>query len=312
MPVMSAVERSFCRSAPWAAFARRVVLPWALDGHGLAGAVLEIGGGNGVMAEQVLRRQPDLLLTVVDVDPRMTADSSSRLAAYESARVKTADVTRLPFSDGSFDVVTSFLMLHHVIRWQDALDEVARVLRPGGLARSGFPDSAVKAVETHDLFAEDANWWAKTLAGIDTIIHAAWYVEPGKYLDSPLNIDCAMGSLAIAEGALCAGVRKFVGIGTCFEYRLPNAAITETSEPGPVTLYAADDTAAVLDASRYRIDAPGGRLIFSSPHPGLRAADAVSIAFTAGYGDAADVPAPIKSAIEQTVMSALQDAGVLP
>ncbi|HWA46744.1 MAG TPA: head-tail connector protein [Dongiaceae bacterium] len=68
-----------------------------------------------------------------------------------------------------------------------------------------------------------------------------------------------------------------------------------------VTLYGADDAATVLDASDYRIDAPGGRLIFSSPHPGLRAADAVSIVFTAGYGGAADVPAPIKSAIGQTV-----------
>jgi dTDP-6-deoxy-L-talose 4-dehydrogenase (NAD+) len=74
---------------------------------------------------------------------------------------------------------------------------------------------------------------------VDTVIHAAWYVEPGKYLDSPLNIDCATGSLALADGAIRAGVTQFMGIGTCFEYRLPNAAITEASKLGPVTLYAA-------------------------------------------------------------------------
>ncbi|MBN9588103.1 MAG: hypothetical protein BGN85_10995 [Alphaproteobacteria bacterium 64-11] len=68
-----------------------------------------------------------------------------------------------------------------------------------------------------------------------------------------------------------------------------------------VTLYAAGDTAAVLDASGYQVDAPGGRLIFASPHPGLRAVNACSIAFTAGYGVGADVPAPIKSAILQTI-----------
>jgi len=113
------------------------------------------------------------------------------------------------------------------------------VLRPGGFARSGLPDGVAQLVETDDLFTEDAGWWAAALAGIDTVIHAAWYVEPGKYLDSSRNIDCAIGSLAIAEGALRAGVRKFIGIGTCFEYRLPNAAITETSELGPITLYAA-------------------------------------------------------------------------
>ena len=59
--------------------------------------------------------------------------------------------------------------------------------------------------------------------------------------------------------------------------------------------------AAVLDESAYRVDLPGGRVFFSAPCPGLRAADGVSIVFTAGYGDAGDVPQPIKSAILQTV-----------
>jgi dTDP-6-deoxy-L-talose 4-dehydrogenase (NAD+) len=113
------------------------------------------------------------------------------------------------------------------------------VLRPGGWSRSGLPTGGVDVVETGDLFAEDADWWAGQLAGVDAVIHAAWYVEPGKYLDSPVNVDCAIGSLALAEGAVQAGIRQFIGIGTCFEYELPNAAITETAALGPVTLYAA-------------------------------------------------------------------------
>lgn len=112
-------------------------------------------------------------------------------------------------------------------------------LRPGGLSRSGLSPQGIDVVDTYDLFDEDAGWWADQLAGVDTVIHAAWYVEPGKYLDSPINVDCVIGSLALAEGAMQAGVRQFIGVGTCFEYRLPNAEITETSELGPVTLYAA-------------------------------------------------------------------------
>lgn len=68
-----------------------------------------------------------------------------------------------------------------------------------------------------------------------------------------------------------------------------------------VTLHAADDSATVLETSGYQVDVPGGRLIFNAPHPGLRAVNAVSIAFTCGYGGADAVPAAIKSAILQTV-----------
>ena len=68
-----------------------------------------------------------------------------------------------------------------------------------------------------------------------------------------------------------------------------------------VTLYAADDSAAILDESVYRADVPGGRVILAGAHPGLRAVNAAAIVFTAGYGGAADVPAPLKSAILQSV-----------
>lgn len=133
MPVMSAIEASFCRSAPWRSFASRTALPWALDGHALAGSVLEIGGGSGAMAAAAVRRFADARITVTDVDQAMVDAARARLAGCRRVDVRRADVGALPFDDGSFDVVTSFLMLHHVIRWEEALAEVARVLRPGGV-----------------------------------------------------------------------------------------------------------------------------------------------------------------------------------
>lgn len=132
MPVMSAIEGAFCRSAPWRSFARRKVLPWALDGHPLSGDVLEIGGGSGAMAAGVARTFPDIRLTVTDVDTAMVDVARSRLSSYGNVTVEAADVTALPFADASFDAVTSYLMLHHVINWVEALAETARVLRPGG------------------------------------------------------------------------------------------------------------------------------------------------------------------------------------
>ena len=133
MPVMSKVERAFCRSAPWRSFTGRIVLPWVLGDAQLRGEVLEIGSGAGANAQVLLERHPDIQLTATDLDPVMVASARRRLASHgHRVTVTEADTTALPFEDDRFDAVVSLLMLHHVIDWRDALTEVARVLRPGG------------------------------------------------------------------------------------------------------------------------------------------------------------------------------------
>ena len=131
---MSSVEAVFCRSAPWRGFARRVVLPWVLDdGERLGPEVLEIGGGSGAMAHELLTRHPEIRLTLADIDPEMAAAARRRLAPFgDRATVTVGDGTRLDFPDDSFDTVCSWLMLHHTIDWEGVLAEVARVTRPGG------------------------------------------------------------------------------------------------------------------------------------------------------------------------------------
>ena len=129
---MSQIEQAFCRSAPWRSAARRVILPWALQELRPSGHLLELGSGSGAMAEATARSFPDLRLTVTDLDPAMVTAMRRRLANTPAATVERADVTDLPYDDGSFDVVASYLMLHHVIEWTQALAEAARVLRPAG------------------------------------------------------------------------------------------------------------------------------------------------------------------------------------
>lgn len=134
MPVMSAIEQAWCRSVPWRAFTRRIVFPWAIGDAALEGDVLELGSGSGAMAVELLRRYPAVRLTATDVDPAMRAAAVGRLGAFgERAVVREADATALAFADGSFDAVVSFIMLHHVLDWEQALAEAARVLRPGGV-----------------------------------------------------------------------------------------------------------------------------------------------------------------------------------
>lgn len=144
MPVMSDIEGTFCRSTPWQTFSRRTVLLWTHDGRRLTGDVLEIGGVAGAMAEGVARAFPDVRLTVTDIDDVMVTAAKRRLSSHANINVEQADVTALPFPDPSFDAVTCYLMLHHVIAWQEALALAARVLRPGGAfiaTTSPTPDS---------------------------------------------------------------------------------------------------------------------------------------------------------------------------
>jgi SAM-dependent methyltransferase len=134
MPAMATMERLWCRSLPWRAITGEVVLPWALRGTDLAGEVLEIGSGAGANAAELLRRHPRMTLTATDVDPVMVAAARDRLAEFgDRVSVQEADATDLPFAEGRFDAVVSMIMLHHVIEWEKAMSEIARVLRPGGL-----------------------------------------------------------------------------------------------------------------------------------------------------------------------------------
>lgn len=135
MPTMSLSEQAFCRSAPWQYLNRRLVVPWALGRAPLEGDVLEIGAGAGSNAEVVAAQAPSARFTVTDVDERMVTAAEQRLRRFGNVTVRAADVTALPFDDATFDVVTSYLMLHHVVAWEAALTEAVRTLRPGGVLR---------------------------------------------------------------------------------------------------------------------------------------------------------------------------------
>ena len=138
-------------------------------------------------------------------------------------------------------------VLRHLAK-QDV--HITVVVREGKQATlENYP--AVKTViTTQDLFEETSDWWAVALQGIDTVIHVAWYAEPGKYLQSSKNFDCLQGTLNMAKGAVQVGVRRFVGIGTCFEYDLSHGMLSVTTPLKPLTPYAGAKVAAYMALSQ--------------------------------------------------------------
>ncbi len=104
--------------------------------------VLEVGCGEGEMAEQIASRL-GVELVAIDLSPRMV-----ELARARGLDARVADIQSLPFADDTFDVVLAAWMLYHVLDLDLDLDldrglaEVARVLRPGGalIAVTNAPD----------------------------------------------------------------------------------------------------------------------------------------------------------------------------
>jgi len=97
---------------------------------GARGAVLEIGGGTGANLPHY--RDVDRVI-VTEPDPCMRKRLGQKLEeARVPVEVSEAGAEELPFPDGSFDTVVSTLVLCTVPDQESALDEVRRVLCPGG------------------------------------------------------------------------------------------------------------------------------------------------------------------------------------
>ncbi len=73
----------------------------------------------------------------------------------------------------------------------------------------------------------------------EVVLHLAWYLAPGDWADSPRNLDCLAGSLALLQGVAGTGCRRVVVAGSSVEYDTDLGRVTETSAIRPRTLYGA-------------------------------------------------------------------------
>jgi ubiquinone/menaquinone biosynthesis C-methylase UbiE len=97
-------------------------------------ALLEVGCGMGTDLLQFARG--GATCTGIDLTPRSIELARLHFALYhQRARFLIADAERLPFDDESFDAVYSNGVLHHTPGTAQAISEIHRVLRPGGIAR---------------------------------------------------------------------------------------------------------------------------------------------------------------------------------
>jgi len=93
--------------------------------------VLEVGCGRGGGAAYVARTFEPSRMVAVDLSPRAIALCRNRFARA-NLTFQVGDAEKLPFGDGTFDVVVNVESSHCYGRFEVFLREVRRVLRPNG------------------------------------------------------------------------------------------------------------------------------------------------------------------------------------
>jgi SAM-dependent methyltransferase len=113
--------------------------------------VLEFGAGEGKLVACALAQGFDAYgcdLYDVQYSYTLTRDPTAT-ALRDQGRLKPIQTPyRLPFEDASIDVVFSDQVFEHVMNYPQAIDELRRVLRPGGVFVHAFP-SRYLPIEGH-------------------------------------------------------------------------------------------------------------------------------------------------------------------
>jgi SAM-dependent methyltransferase len=133
---------------------RAAELDQAISKFPPSGKLLELGAGDGWQANVLQQRGFDV--TAIDVE-------AARHGAVQHFPVSLYDGRTLPFPDGSFDAIYSSNVLEHVIDFAQIQAELARVLRPAGVAVHCVPSAVWRTWTTlgHPIYAARLAWRLK-------------------------------------------------------------------------------------------------------------------------------------------------------
>jgi ubiquinone/menaquinone biosynthesis C-methylase UbiE len=97
--------------------------------------ILEVGCGRGAGARLIHKAFKPSQLHILDLDIKMIQGAKTYLsgATKDIVTMYVGDSIDLPFKSDALDALFGFGFLHHVPNWRQALSEIARVLKSGGV-----------------------------------------------------------------------------------------------------------------------------------------------------------------------------------
>jgi ubiquinone/menaquinone biosynthesis C-methylase UbiE len=117
-----------------------------------------------------------------DLTEEMVNKAAEMAALCELTNVETrpADAENLPFDDDSFDLLTCRIAFHHFPHPQQAVNEFARVLKPGGVL--GFTDNvtvddkaAAQYYNDYEKLRDPSHYWVPSLPELQGMLEAAGF-----------------------------------------------------------------------------------------------------------------------------------------
>jgi ubiquinone/menaquinone biosynthesis C-methylase UbiE len=99
------------------------------------GKAVDLGCGAGQLVMEMAQKAPGIQMTGIDLSEKMLADArqtAQRVGLEDRVDFRLGNVEEIPFPNQSLDLVISTASLHH---WTDpvkVLNEIDRVLKPGG------------------------------------------------------------------------------------------------------------------------------------------------------------------------------------
>ena len=192
-------EQAFQRAAALGAdFGRLFREPFDVRGK----RMLEIGCGHGGMQLALLRAGAGGTVGI-DVDAEAVRFAQERLRDEGRAEVLVADAQAMPLPSNSFDMVVSTAAFEHIHDIGPALQEIERVLRPGGFLYAKFAPTWWHYNGPHLIKCVSVPW-AHVLFSDRTLLNVLEHYReqetfPRSYLDEKIEDFQRMGRLSLRK-----------------------------------------------------------------------------------------------------------------
>lgn len=140
--------------------------------------VLNLGTGEGDYDHMIAAHCQNLI--ACDINEADIAYAKALNAAVENVTYRVEDALNLSFKENSFDLIISVDVIEHVGQPERMLEEISRVLKPGGIAMITFP--SLKFPFTYDPVNRMLSWFSnkKISQGAYAFGHE-YLIDPGKF-----------------------------------------------------------------------------------------------------------------------------------